>query len=237
MNKKPESVKANPWRGRLTPAWAAEGINAAFRNAKRLLADAQKLFQSGSYPSALSLAVLAIEEAGKRGIIERILLAKTDRQLKEHWREYTSHTAKNNLWVIPNIVKAGAERVDDFRVLADEGSPHPYVLDDFKMWGLYTECRGILWTEPANTITPEMAFETLHLAHKTVANTRDVTQGQMEAYVKHLSPVWADDSRKADSRAVRDAMRAYMKECQERGWLPKEIDLDAFFGPSERSAE
>lgn len=235
MNRKPDSVKANPWRGRLTPAWAADGINAAFRNAKRLGADAQKLFLSGSYPSALALAVLAIEEAGKRAIIERILLAKTDRQLKEHWREYTSHTAKNNLWVIPNIVKAGAQHVDDFRVLADEGSPHPYVLDDFKMWGLYTECRGILWAEPANTITAEMAFEALHLATRTLANCRDVTKEQMEAYVKHLSPVWTDDCRTADSKAVRDALKAYMKECQDCGWLAKDVDLDAFFLPSERT--
>jgi len=229
-SKKPDAVKANAWRGRLTPAWAASGINAATRNAKRLLADAQKLFQTGSYPSALSLAVLAIEEAGKRGIIERILLAKTDQQLKEHWREYTSHTAKNNAWVVPNLVKAGAEHVDDFKILADEGSPHPYVLDDFKMWGFYTDCRGILWTEPASTITPEMAFEVLHLANKIVAHTQDITTEQMEAYFKHLSPVWSEDCRKADSQAVKDALKAYMKECQERGWLAREVDIDAFFG-------
>jgi AbiV family abortive infection protein len=230
--KKPDAVKANTWRGRLTPAWAANGINAATRNAKRLLADAQKLFQAGSYPSALSLAILAIEEAGKRGVIERILLAKTDQQLKEHWREYTSHTAKNNAWVVPSLVKAGAKHVDDFRILADKDSPHPYLLDDFKMWGFYTDCRGSQWTEPATTITPEIAFEVLHLANKAIANTRDVTTEQMDAYVKHLSPVWAEDHSKADSRAVRDALKGYMKECQERDWLPKDLDIDAFFGGS-----
>jgi len=51
----------------------------------------------------------------------------------------------------------------------------------------------------------------------------------MEAYVKHLSPVWSEDYRKADSKAVRDALKAYMKECQQRGWLAKEVDIDAFF--------
>src|ERR1700761_3850571 len=58
---KPEEAKANAWRGALTPAWAAEGINAAYRNAARLLGDAEKLFVAGSFPSSLSLAVLAIE--------------------------------------------------------------------------------------------------------------------------------------------------------------------------------
>ena len=227
--KKPEGVKANPWRGRLTPAWAADGINAAIRNAKRLLTDAHKLIQSGSYASALSLGVLAIEEVGKRGIIERILLARTDQQLKEHWREYTSHTAKNNTWVVPNLVMSGAQHIDDFRILADNESPHPYVLDDFKMWGFYTDCRGTLWSEPEKIVTAEIAFEVLRLADKVTANVREVTEEQMALYVKHLAPVWVEDLSKADSKAVREALKAYMKECQQHGWLPKEADIDSFF--------
>ncbi|MDP9160990.1 MAG: AbiV family abortive infection protein [Acidobacteriota bacterium] len=179
------------------------------KKCKRLLADAHKLFQTKSYPSSLSLSVLAVEESGKRAVIERILLAKTNKQWKEYWREYTSHTAKNNSWVVPNLVMSGAQHIDDFKVLADQESPHPYVLDEFKMWGFYTECLGVQWAEPEKTITPEIAFEVLHLANRVISNTREVTADQMAAYVKHLSPVWTEDCRKANSTAVKGALKVH----------------------------
>src|SRR5437016_4764135 len=134
---KPSDTKAIAWRQRLNPAAVAEGMNAALRNAKRLLHDAILLYNAGSFASATALAILATEEFGKQGILQRILLSKSNAQLKLHWKEFTSHTAKNNDWVVPNLVKAGATSIDDFKILNDKSSKHPYVLDDFKMWSLY----------------------------------------------------------------------------------------------------
>jgi AbiV family abortive infection protein len=114
---KPAELKAIAWRGPLTPALAANGINAAIRNARRLLNDATTLYNIGGFPSATALGILAIEEYGKVNIIHQILLAKTDSARRKVWREYTSHTAKNTAWVMPNLVKPGARSVDDFRML------------------------------------------------------------------------------------------------------------------------
>jgi AbiV family abortive infection protein len=187
-NSKPYEAKANAWRGPLKAAWAADGINAAYRNAQRLFNDAETLFKAGSFPSAATLAVLAIEEYGKASIIHRILLAKTDKARREHWREYTSHTAKNAAWVIPNLIKAGARTVDDFRMLFEKGSLHTFTLDDLKQWGIYTECRGKIWSEPAGTITAEIAEDIVRTTRKFLKTIRFYRTEQMECYLKHLSP-------------------------------------------------
>jgi len=44
------------YRGRLSPRQVAEWMNAASRNAVRLLKDAEILFEAKRYPSAAALA-------------------------------------------------------------------------------------------------------------------------------------------------------------------------------------
>jgi AbiV family abortive infection protein len=228
---KPKEAKAIAWRGALTPRVAAEGINAAYRNSRRLVNDAEKLFLISSFPTAMTVAILAIEEYGKAAIIHRILLAKTDRARQVHWREYTSHTAKNTPWVMPNLIKTGAKTVDDFRVLFDEASIHRFVLDDFKQWGIYTECRGVEWSEPEKTITGEMCGEVLSYAKALLSTARVYTEEQMRCYVKHLSPVWTERAEDADTTAIREAMKNYAIECQQRGWMSLGVNPENFFTP------
>lgn len=208
---------------------AADGINAAYRNSRRLFDDAAAMFAAQRYPTAMSLAVLSIEEYGKASIIHRILLAKSDKTRIEHWREFTSHTAKNTSWVVLNLIKSGATSVDDFRILADPKSPHPFVLDDFKQWGFYTECRGNKWTEPEKTITHDMTFEVLTYAGALLRTARDVTSQQMECYVRHLFAVCTDNPEDADQNAVRRALVDYAVECQQNGWMSQETDPAEFF--------
>jgi ABC-type branched-subunit amino acid transport system substrate-binding protein len=57
--------KHTVYRGALSAAQIAAGMNAALRNARRLVKDARVLVETGAFPSAASLAILAIEEAGK----------------------------------------------------------------------------------------------------------------------------------------------------------------------------
>ena len=53
------------YKGRLLPEQIAEGMNAAVRNATSLVDDANLLLERKRFPSAVALAILAIEEAGK----------------------------------------------------------------------------------------------------------------------------------------------------------------------------
>lgn len=62
----PSKSQLQQYRGPLTAKEIAEGIAAAQNNARRLVADAKCLLATGRYPSATGLAILAIEEAGKR---------------------------------------------------------------------------------------------------------------------------------------------------------------------------
>lgn len=234
---KPKEAKAIAWRGPLTPALAAEGINAAYRNAQRLLADALKLFVMDSFPSSAVLAVLAIEEYWKLAIIHRILLAKTDRARQEHWREYTSHTSKNTPWVVLNLVREGAATVDDFGMLFDKTSKHRFVLDDVKQWGLYTECRGAAWSEPATTIDSETCREIVSYAQALIGRACVFTAERLTCYVQHLSPVWTERKEDADTNAIREAMINYISECQQRGWVFLEVNATAFFKPSTSATE
>ena len=53
--------KLNAYRGRLSAAQVAAGMNAAAKNASRLAKDAAMLLDAGSFPTAASIAVLSIE--------------------------------------------------------------------------------------------------------------------------------------------------------------------------------
>lgn len=57
--------KLDVYRGKLSAAEIAKGMTVARRNARRLAGDAATLLAASRFPTAASLAVLAIEEAGK----------------------------------------------------------------------------------------------------------------------------------------------------------------------------
>src|SRR6185312_12883870 len=94
----PVKKKLDAYKGRLTPAQIAAGMNAACANANRLADDAKTLLDAGRIPSALSLAILAIEEAGKTSVLRRLAVATTDGEISDVWKEYRSHTSKNRMW-------------------------------------------------------------------------------------------------------------------------------------------
>ncbi|GAJ11010.1 unnamed protein product, partial [marine sediment metagenome] len=101
------------YRGQLNPVQITDGMNAARRNASRLLEDAEILLNSGRYPTALSLAILSIEESGKATILRRLAIAKDNASLNNSWKEYRTHTAKNAAWILPQLAAGGAKTLDD----------------------------------------------------------------------------------------------------------------------------
>ena len=103
------------FEGRLTPSKVADGINAAERNAKRLAEDARLLLEAKRFPSAAALAILAVEEAGKAHVLRGLSMAKSDDEAKKIWKEYRSHTRKNVLWVLPELIHKGSAEAGRFR--------------------------------------------------------------------------------------------------------------------------
>jgi hypothetical protein len=81
--------------------------NAASDNARRLAEDAQALFDRGSSATAASLAMLAVEEAGKVSILRTLLTAKSDNDLREEWKRYRRHTEKNQFLLMYEHVQGG----------------------------------------------------------------------------------------------------------------------------------
>ncbi len=99
--------KLNAYRGKLSAAEVAKGMTVAGRNARRLADDAATLLAAGSFPTAASLAALAIEEAGKPSILRALALARNDAEIKDEWKAYRSHTRKNTTWLLPALAASG----------------------------------------------------------------------------------------------------------------------------------
>ena len=116
------------YSGSLSPAQAAIGIETAMKNASALASDALLLLQNRCWPRAAAMAILAIAEAGKPSILRAILLARNEKELREEWKRYRSHSMKNVMWILPDLVRNGARHLEDLRPLFDENGDHGQVL-------------------------------------------------------------------------------------------------------------
>lgn len=208
------------FEGRLTPARIAEGMNAAERNAKRLAEDARFLLDGKRYATATAIAILAIEEAGKSTVLRGMSVAKTDEELKKAWKEYRSHTRKNVLWILRDMVRGGARKLDDFGPMFDPESDHPYVLDQIKQLGFYTDCVGKgKWAEPSNVINEDLAKSLVETAEH-LASEQFVTPQHVELWIKHMGPV-----QKSSLAWLKKAFENYYAELQEKGLAPSGDNL------------
>ena len=153
------------FKGRLTPAQAAYGINAAVANAKRLAEDAKLLLEAKRYPSASSLAILSLEELGKRAILRELLTAPSDVEVQDCWRRYRRHTQKNYLALLPDRLRGGAKHLHEFRDLFLEcGEAQRTTVDAIKQLGFYTDCCGsVHWATPPEVVNEKVASELVSL--------------------------------------------------------------------------
>lgn len=214
---------APPYRGPLSVAQVAEGMNAATKNASRLASDARLLFSSGRWPSASSLAVLSIEESGKVVILRRFLTS-TDDDRKSLWREYRSHTSKNLNWILPDLVAKGARKLDDFRAIVDKGSDHPLVLDTLKQIGFYSDCLGKgHWSLPQEVVGEELAANLVQTA-ELLAPQRVISIRELELWVKHMGAVWG-----TTPAAMKSALVQWYAEMQREGLSPAGVNQMEIF--------
>ena len=185
--------KLDAYRGKLSAAQVAKGMTVAGRNARRLADDAATLLAAGSLPTAASLAVLAIEEAGKQSILRALALARNDAEIKDEWKAYRSHTSKNVTWLLLALAAAGARKLDDFHSLFDQDSDHPYLLDQLKQLGFYTDCLGIgHWAVPTKVIDQDLAQMLVNVAD-VLAQDKHVSEKEIELWIEHIGPVWKKD--------------------------------------------
>lgn len=208
---KPANHKLLPqYSGHLTPAEIAEGMNAAIRNANRLASDARMLLDSERIPTAISVAALAIEEAGKVSILRHLSVANSPKALKEIWRDYRSHTAKNTMWILPCLVTRGLRHLREFSIVADQDAEHPSSLNAVKQIGFYTDCYGDKhWSIPSDVIDRELASRIVQTA-ELLCKTKEVPPREIELWVEILGPVWG-------TPAMEDALLRWHEAMVEEG--------------------
>lgn len=214
------------WKGSLKPSQIAAGMNAAKENARRLHEDAELLFSSGRYPSAVSLAILSIEESGKISILRELALAKDDKDVKEAWKSYRSHTKKNASWIFPELVSKGARKLEDFRELFLEDAEHTVLLDNLKQISFYTDCLGKAhWSQPSKVVESDTAKSIIGISKLMLSNT-EFTEREIELWVEHIKPVW-----KGPMEPMKNALNEWFKSMVSEGLLVEgEMAISDFIG-------
>ena len=217
--------KLNGFKGALSPQQIADGINAAKKNAFRLANDAKFMFDDGRYPSAVSLAILSIEESGKVSILRALSLAKDEKEVAECWRDYRSHTKKNVSWILPELAAKGARRLEELRPIFDETSDHPYLLDQVKQISFYTDCLGQShWSIPEAVIEESLAKTLVQIAELFSKNKEEISVLEIELWIKHMKPVW-----KTSMSAMKAALIDWTKDMNENGLSSREVaDVERF---------
>lgn len=214
-----KSLKAI-FTGKLTFEQVAQGINAGIDNANRLTNDAILLFEAGRYPTAASIAILAIEEYGKIGILKEIARNDSAGKVRKRWKDYRSHTKKNVAWILPGLLAQGKANFRDIAAqVFDKNSGHPALLDHIKQLGFYTDCLDNLnWSYPTNRIDKKMAESIIELA-RFFALAKKVTHEEIEIWVKHFSGISYEDG---DS--FKKALSEYHREIQDHGLSSDKLD-------------
>ena len=185
------SSRITQYRGVLTPKQAAEGIALARANASRLIADAELLLDAERHPSAIALAILAIEELGKVQIIKMIVLHSEEAALKKSWKEYRSHRAKNVQWIIPTLAAEGARTLIELKPATDIDGEHTAMLDAIKQLAFYTDCLNATprWSAPIDAIDPKFAESIISVA-KLLNRDRVTEVKELELWVELFGPYY-----------------------------------------------
>jgi len=217
--------RLDSYKSKLTPQQITDGMNAAMENARRLVEDAKLLLNAGRFPTAASIAILSIEESGKLSILRSLALARDEDEIKEAWKDYRSHTKKNVMWLFPQLVAQGAKKLDEMWPLFDKSSEHPYLLDQIKQIGFYTDCLGQAhWSEPNNVIGEDIAKAVVQVA-EIFSKGRKTTVQEIELWMKHIKPVW-----KKNLSWMKQALVNWHREMKEKGLVQDDdiIDMEMF---------
>ncbi|MFH1915234.1 MAG: AbiV family abortive infection protein [Pseudomonadota bacterium] len=126
------------------------GIGPMIENAVRLYHDALLLYENNRYPTACSVAILAVEELGKILCYMDVAKANPDNE-REQKKALMGHNKKLTIlemleqFSLPNgeIQKAYVE----LKNIAKNNS-----VNDLKQWGLYVDLDNNNWLTPSNRV-------------------------------------------------------------------------------------
>ena len=87
------------YNGKLTIEQISEGIYFCIENATNIFADAYILIKLNRFPRALSLLLIAIQEAGKVSILKNMSMipSKNQKLWKKEWNNFRKHETKDFL--------------------------------------------------------------------------------------------------------------------------------------------
>lgn len=184
--------RLKPYNGELSADEIADGIAAAQANALRLVEDAKLLIVARRFATAAALAILAVEERGKVLVLKRFAIIPAA-QLKETWREYRSHRAKNAGWVMPLMISKGARTLNDFAPMVDKNADHTSLLDALKQIAIYTDCLGERhWSRPDEVIDEQLAVLLIEIAERMWGENK-VTSREIELWREMVAPHYGTD--------------------------------------------
>jgi len=214
-----------PYRQALSIEQAYEGIISAIENAKDLLAEANLLLENQHWARACALAILAIEETGKEGVIFRILLADDEKELKSEWKLYRDHRFKNLSWIIPRLLDLGIIKREELRhFFASNRREHTFYLDRLKQKSFYSDITSDgVWRSPKYCITEDQARAIISAAKDVVGSAPGPlsTREGLELWVKHLKTINKDNQSDWD-----EAFWNCFMEAKSRGlWDEEELEL------------
>lgn len=194
-------------------------MNAANANACRLVEDAQALLALGRIPTASSLAALSIEESGKVSILRQLAISTSKEEIAAAWKNYRSHTRKNVQWLLPELAKKGARKLEDLRPLFEEDAEHPFVLDQVKQLGFYTDCLGNRhWSVPIDVVDEDLARGLVQVAMLLVGK-RETTTEEIELWIRHVGA-----APKSDLSAMKRALADWYFAMQATGLISSGIN-------------
>jgi AbiV family abortive infection protein len=177
------------YRGHLSAAQVAQGMNAAHANAVQLAEDAKFMLEAGRFPTAASLGVLSLEESGKPMILRRLLTCLTDKEVSEIWKSYRRHTEKNLLALVPQFAAKGAQTLGMLRPLfTTKTDIERMEIDVVKQLGFYTDCCGdkAHWHIPTDGIDKELATSLVSIALVMAHQKRKTTEQELNLWVSHM---------------------------------------------------
>jgi AbiV family abortive infection protein len=218
-----DEIKIKQFTGRLTPSQIAEGCNLATNNAMRLVGDAKLLLDAGRFSTAASLAILAIEESGKHGILRYLAMAEDDKELKEAWKYYRTHTKKNRLWALPIVMQNDAQTIFDIgKKLFDENNEYAAILNQIRQLGFYTDCVGNgRWISPED-LPQRIAVNIVSIA-EWLAKKDPISSKEIELWIEHMRPIW-----KKHEEVAGPGLLKWFKALQKEGLFPKDINMERF---------
>ena len=221
--------QAPPYRGKLSAKSASAGIAMAKANAKRLLADAESLFEAKRYPSACAIACLAIEETSKPAVIRKILLADSPKQVRMGWKLFSSHRVKSTPWIVPNLISMDHDTYEDF---VEDFLRHqdPVLLTSLKQLSIYCGCYGNChWADPQDVIEKEQAETVLYSARILTLSGQtspvDSPDG-LDLWQDHMKGCFSAGYIASNNRIIQFFQRAADTALLTNSQIPKEVAFD-----------